>query len=76
LGLAPKVSRAVFDALRVVAARTAIVVVEQNTVLALALCQRAAVLAGGTIVLSGAAEALRDRQALIASYLGQRTATV
>jgi branched-chain amino acid transport system ATP-binding protein len=76
LGLAPKVSRAVFGALRAVAERTAIVVVEQNTVLALALCHRAAVLAGGRIVLTGAAEELRDREALIASYLGQRAATV
>jgi branched-chain amino acid transport system ATP-binding protein len=76
LGLAPKVSRAVFGALREVAARTAIVVVEQNTVLALALCHRASVLAGGKIVLSGPANELRDRATLIASYLGQRAATV
>jgi branched-chain amino acid transport system ATP-binding protein len=74
LGLAPKVSRAVFGALREVATRTAIVVVEQNTVLALALCDRASVLAGGKIVLSGPAAELRDREALIASYLGQRAA--
>jgi branched-chain amino acid transport system ATP-binding protein len=66
----------VFGALREVAARTAIVVVEQNTVLALALCHRASVLAGGKIVLSGPANELRDRATLIASYLGQRAATV
>ena len=75
LGLAPKVSRAVFSALRAVAGRTAIVVVEQNTVLALALCHRASVLAGGRVVLSGAAGELRDRETLIASYLGRRSAT-
>ena len=75
LGLAPKVSRAVFAALRAVAGRTAIVVVEQNTVLALDLCHRASVLAGGRVVLSGASGELRDRETLIASYLGQRSAT-
>jgi branched-chain amino acid transport system ATP-binding protein len=76
LGLAPKVSRAVFGTLRQVAGRTAMVVVEQNTVLALSLCTRACVLSAGSVVLAGEADDLRDREALIASYLGQRAASV
>ena len=75
LGLAPKVSSAVFAALRIAARDTPMVVVEQNTALALGLCTRASVLASGRIVLRGAASELRDRETLIASYLGQRTVT-
>jgi branched-chain amino acid transport system ATP-binding protein len=75
LGLAPKVSSAVFAALRAVAGRTAMVVVEQNTSLALGLCARASVLADGRTVMEGLASELRDRETLLASYLGQRTAT-
>jgi branched-chain amino acid transport system ATP-binding protein len=73
LGLAPIVVKAVFGALRQVSARTAILLVEQNTVMALRVCQRAAVLVGGRIVLQGTAAELSDRTALLDSYLGQET---
>ena len=48
--------------------------VEQNTVIALRHCSRAAVMVGGRIVLEGAAEELADREALVASYLGEEPA--
>jgi branched-chain amino acid transport system ATP-binding protein len=75
LGLAPVVRRVVFDALREIATTTPLLVVEQNTSAALELCRRAYVLADGRIALSGTADELGDRRALIDSYLGQRTAT-
>jgi branched-chain amino acid transport system ATP-binding protein len=71
LGLAPIVVKAVFSALRQVSQRTAILLVEQNTVMALRVCQRAAVLVGGRVVLQGTATELSDRTALLDSYLGQ-----
>jgi branched-chain amino acid transport system ATP-binding protein len=74
LGLAPRVARMVFEALAQIRATTPVLVVEQNTKLALDLCSRGYVLAGGSVVLSGVAEKLQDRSALLASYLGQVTA--
>jgi branched-chain amino acid transport system ATP-binding protein len=72
LGLAPVVSAAVFDALAEVRDRVALLLVEQNTALALSLCDRAYVLAEGEVVLAGDRSELSDRGALIDSYLGQR----
>ncbi len=71
LGLAPILVKAVFGALRKIAERTPVLLVEQNTVMALKLCHRAAVLSGGRIVLSGTAADLSDRSAILDSYLGQ-----
>jgi len=71
LGLAPIVVKAVFGALREISRRTPILLVEQNTVMALRVCQRAAVLVGGKIVLQGTAAELSDRTALLDSFLGQ-----
>jgi len=75
LGLAPIVVTAVFNALRQIRERTPILLVEQNTVAALKLCDRAAALAGGQIVLTGTAAEMGDRGALLDSYLGQGKAT-
>jgi branched-chain amino acid transport system ATP-binding protein len=74
LGLAPKITRALFAALRQVAQRTPLLLVEQNTVMALKVCTRAAVMVNGRIVLEGTAEELTDRSALVASYLGEEPA--
>jgi branched-chain amino acid transport system ATP-binding protein len=74
LGLAPVVARAIYDALATVAATVPMLVVEQNTVDALDLCARAYVLAAGSVVLSGSAAELSDRESLLASFLGQRDA--
>ena len=43
--------------------------------MAFRLCTRACVMVGGQIVLTGTADELRDRSALVASYLGEEVAT-
>ena len=71
LGLAPLVTRAVFDALRELNARgTAIVVVEQNAALALSAARHAYLLETGSVVLAGDAAALRGNDEVRRSYLG------
>jgi branched-chain amino acid transport system ATP-binding protein len=72
--LAPIVVKAVFTALRDIRSRTPILIVEQNTTQALQLCDRAAALVEGRIVLTGTRAEMSDRTALLDSYLGQREA--
>jgi branched-chain amino acid transport system ATP-binding protein len=72
LGLAPTVVDAVFDVLAEVAGQVPMLLVEQNTDRALELAARAYVLVKGAVVLAGASTELSDREALMASYLGQR----
>ena len=74
LGLSPKISQAVYRALAQVSDRIPMLLVEQNTVMALRHCTRATVLVGGKIVLEGTADELGDREALVASYLGEEPA--
>ena len=74
LGLAPIVVKAVFAALREIRTTTPILIVEQNTTQALRLCDRAAALTEGRIVLEGSAAQMSDRSALLDSYLGQTKA--
>jgi branched-chain amino acid transport system ATP-binding protein len=74
LGLSPKFTQGVYDALRLVQDRIPMLLVEQNTVMALRCCTRAAVMVGGRLVLQGTADELTDREALVASYLGDETA--
>jgi branched-chain amino acid transport system ATP-binding protein len=76
LGLAPVVTKTVFVALSEVARDTPMLLVEQNSTMALSLCSRASVMVGGTFVLSGAAAELNSRQELLRSYLGQRDESV
>jgi branched-chain amino acid transport system ATP-binding protein len=73
LGLAPIVVKDVFAALLEVSARTPILIVEQNFAAAMRVCQRAYVLVQGCVVLQGSTEDLGNREALIDSYLGQRS---
>jgi branched-chain amino acid transport system ATP-binding protein len=75
LGLAPLVTKSLFAALADIAKRTPILLVEQNTTMAFRLCTRACVMVAGRIVLAGTAEELRDRSALVASYLGEEVTT-
>jgi branched-chain amino acid transport system ATP-binding protein len=75
LGLAPIVTKSLFAALREIARRTPILLVEQNTAMAFRLCTRACVMVAGQIVLTGTADELRDRSALVASYLGEEVTT-
>ena len=70
LGLAPLVTDAVYAALRQIAATTSVLLVEQNTSLALGVADRGYVLADGRVVLQGSSEELSDRSALVDSYLG------
>lgn len=71
LGLAPLVLKAVFQALGEIRSRTPMLIVEQNTQEALRVSDHGYVLADGAIVMSSAATDLNNRQALLASYLGQ-----
>jgi len=74
LGLSPKFTQAVYGALSQVSDRIPMLLVEQNTVMALKHCTRAAVMVGGRLVLEGTADDLADREALVASYLGEEPA--
>jgi branched-chain amino acid transport system ATP-binding protein len=74
LGLSPKFTQAVYGALAQVSDRIPMLLVEQNTVMALRHCTRAAVMVTGKLVLEGTAEDLADREALVASYLGEEPA--
>jgi branched-chain amino acid transport system ATP-binding protein len=74
LGLSPKFTQAVYAALAAVSERIPMLLVEQNTVMALKHCTRAAVMVGGRLVLEGTSEDLADREALVASYLGEEPA--
>lgn len=74
LGLSPKFTQAVYSALAQVSGRIPLLLVEQNTVMALRHCTRAAVMVGGRFVLEGTAADLADREALVASYLGEEPA--
>jgi branched-chain amino acid transport system ATP-binding protein len=72
LGLAPKVTREVFDALAGLVREdgTALVVVEQNANLVLAFADRAYVLEAGRVALDGDAETIASDPALRRAYLG------
>jgi branched-chain amino acid transport system ATP-binding protein len=70
LGLAPLVTEAVFLALQQIRSTTSVLLVEQNTHLALGVADRGYVLAAGEVVLQGTSEELSDRSALLDSYLG------
>lgn len=71
LGLAPVVVDRIVDIfLQLRQDGTTVLVVEQNTALALDVADRGYVLAGGAVVLSGSAAELRADKAVRAAYLG------
>jgi len=71
LGLSPKLVQEIFAAIREIASEgMTILLVEQNTRLALETAQRAYVLSTGEIALSGPAAELRDDPRIRAAYLG------
>jgi branched-chain amino acid transport system ATP-binding protein len=75
LGLAPKLTLEIFAAIRDIAkGGLTILLVEQNTRLALETAQRAYVLVSGEVALSGEAAALRDDARVKAAYLGENVA--
>ena len=71
LGLAPVVVETVAQALLAVRGRIGLLVIEQNVALAARICERAAVLSSGQLVLEAPAEELHDHDDLLAGYLGQ-----
>ncbi|MTW19183.1 ATP-binding cassette domain-containing protein [Rhodoplanes serenus] len=72
LGLAPRLAEEVYERIReIAAAGLTILVVEQNTVLALAVADRGYVLENGRIVLAGAAADLRQDVRVRQAYLGR-----
>jgi branched-chain amino acid transport system ATP-binding protein len=72
LGLAPLITRAIFEQLREVrrASGTSMLVVEQNARLALEFCDYAYVIDSGRIVLEGPANTLREDPQIQELYLG------
>jgi branched-chain amino acid transport system ATP-binding protein len=72
LGLAPKLVQEVFEAIVEIArSGITILLVEQNTRLALMTANRAYVLVTGEIVLSGSCQELREDPRIRAAYLGE-----
>ncbi len=71
LGIAPKLVQQIFEAIaKIAAAGTTILLVEQNTRLALKYAQRAYVLRTGEIAMSGDAKDLAENDEIKAAYLG------
>jgi branched-chain amino acid transport system ATP-binding protein len=71
LGLAPKLIKTIFDLIaRIRATGVSILVVEQNARAALKVADRAAVMEGGRIVLSGLAREMADDPRIVEAYLG------
>jgi branched-chain amino acid transport system ATP-binding protein len=72
LGLAPLVTREVFDTVSNISAETgiALLIVEQNANLALAVASRAYVLEAGAIVTQGSAAELQGDESVQRAYLG------
>jgi branched-chain amino acid transport system ATP-binding protein len=72
MGLAPLVTRLIFDTIRAIAAeRVSILLVEQNARAALELAARAYVLESGEVTLSGPSEGLLTSDAVRRAYLGE-----
>ena len=72
LGLAPRLAEEVYERIRqIAAAGLTILVVEQNTVLALAIADRGYVLENGRVVLEGAAAELKQDARVREAYLGR-----
>ena len=70
-GLAPKVVDELHDTfVRISQTGTAILLVEQNTTLALSVATRGYVLESGRIVLAGSSAELQDNDAVRSAYLG------
>ncbi len=71
LGIAPKLAQDIFQAIRkIAAAGVTIVLVEQNTRMALGVSQRAYVLRTGEIALSGESRILSEDPEIQKAYLG------
>jgi branched-chain amino acid transport system ATP-binding protein len=72
LGLSPLNVGVVADALLKVKGTTAVLLVEQNTRVALEVADRLYVMSNGAIQMSGTSQEMEDRSTLLDAYLGQR----
>jgi branched-chain amino acid transport system ATP-binding protein len=72
LGLAPLVVKAIFQIIRAIneADRVAVLLVEQNALLALEISSHAYVLEVGRIAVQGASDELKGKESVRRSYLG------
>ena len=71
LGLAPRVAKSVYEALRTISRRgTTILLVEQNARLALGVARRGAILEAGRVVLEGTTTELAEDENVREIYLG------
>ena len=71
LGIAPKLVQQIFEAIaKIAASGTTILLVEQNTRLALKYAKRGYVLRTGEIAMSGPARELAENEEIKAAYLG------
>jgi branched-chain amino acid transport system ATP-binding protein len=75
LGLAPIVTSIVYRALREATQNFPVLLVEQNTTVALSLSERAMIMVEGRFAVEGSSDTMRDRSAMLATYLGQTVAT-
>jgi branched-chain amino acid transport system ATP-binding protein len=75
LGLSPRNVGVVADALLKIKSTTAVLLVEQNTHVALEVADRLYVLSNGAIQMTGTSQEIQDRSALLDAYLGQRVIT-
>jgi branched-chain amino acid transport system ATP-binding protein len=75
LGLSPRNVGVVADALLKIKSSTAVLLVEQNTHVALEVADRLYVLSNGAIQMTGTSQEIQDRSALLDAYLGQRVIT-
>ena len=72
MGLSPLYVEQVFDIIQQINQQgTTIFMVEQNASMALSIAHRAYVLQTGQVVLSGAAQELRENPAIREAYLGE-----
>jgi branched-chain amino acid transport system ATP-binding protein len=72
MGLAPLVTRLIFDTIRSIAAeRVSVLLIEQNARAALELASRAYVLEGGRVTLAGPSADLLSSEAVRKAYLGE-----
>jgi branched-chain amino acid transport system ATP-binding protein len=70
LGLAPIMVDAVVEALAQIREHVPILLVEQDTSLAMQLCDRAMIMASGRVVADGSAAELAEREDILNQYLG------
>jgi branched-chain amino acid transport system ATP-binding protein len=72
LGLSPVNVGVVADALLQIKGTTSVLLVEQNTHVALEVADRLHVMSGGEIAMTGTSQELTDRSGLLDAYLGQK----